>query len=57
MDLCNYKSRSQGNLIRVFNFLDSDKKGFVTRIEAEVLLHPIILAKNYHGNAVHISQQ
>lgn len=57
MDLCHNKSKNNDQLIKVFNFFDNDKKGFVTRIEAESLLHPVILTKNFYGNATHISQQ
>jgi len=43
MQICNYKSPESGKLIKVFNFLDAEKKGFVTKLEIEMLLHPLIL--------------
>ena len=43
MQICNYKSPENGKLIKVFNFLDAEKKGFVTKLEIEMLLHPLII--------------
>lgn len=42
MSLCDYRSKENGKLIKVFNFLDTDRKGFVTRVETEYLINPLI---------------
>jgi len=55
MQICNYKSPESGRLIKAFNFLDTEKKGFVTKLEVETLLHPRIVFKNYHNSAVNLA--
>ncbi|KAL4456857.1 hypothetical protein ABPG74_014495 [Tetrahymena malaccensis] len=57
MSICDYKSKENGKLIQVFNFLDVDRKGFITRLETEHLIHSSIIKKNYHNTALNLSKQ
>ncbi|KAL4508502.1 hypothetical protein ABPG72_003806 [Tetrahymena utriculariae] len=57
MSICDYKSKENGKLIQVFNFLDVDRKGFITRLETEHLIHSSILKKNYLNTALNLSKQ
>ncbi|EAR99354.3 hypothetical protein TTHERM_00131220 (macronuclear) [Tetrahymena thermophila SB210] len=57
MSICDYKSKENGKLIQVFNFLDVDRKGFITRLETEHLIHTSIIKKNYHNTALNLSKQ
>lgn len=57
MSMCDYKSKENGKLIKVFNFLDTDRKGFITRLETEFLTHPSISIKNYQNTALNLSRQ